>query len=385
MPHELTQKTFEARMAADGQTLELLMYGPIGEDFWGDGGSIDAKVVAMALAEHKTAKKITLQVWSGGGDVWHGLAIYSALKNHGAKVTARIDGLAASAMTIVLCAADEIEMNEGGLYMIHEARGFTWGSAEEMTAYLEMMNRINSQGAAIYAARSGQPVETVRSMMAAETWMTAQEAKDKGFVTSTKPMKTMSANAAMCAKVPERFKPILAKLQLEDPTMTLPTNPPATPATPAPTPAATPAAPVATAPAATTPATPAVPATPVAQPVTMTAEQATQRASAIMSACVLAGKPEMASKYVDDPAQTAQSVQGALFAMVCAERAPSANSGPAAGDTPPANPNAKFEAEFEASASVYADMGLSKEQYVKSRRVDEGMDTLSMIPAKKAG
>lgn len=363
---------FEARMAADGETLELLMYGPIGSDWWGDGGTVDAKAVAKSLQAHKSAKTIRLQMNSIGGDPFHAIAIYSALKSHGAKVTATIDGLVASAATLITCAADVIEINEAGLYMIHEAAWGTYGTVAEQQSIIDATKRINEQSAAIYAARSGQTLANVQAMMAATTWMTAQEAKEKGFVTSTKPLKTMSASVrpGLFVNVPDHIKPILAKLQSEEPEMNVnPNQPPAAPVVPA----------------ATAPATPApapAPAVPVAQPVAMTAVEATQRASAITSACVLAGKPELASKYIDDPAETAQGVQAKLFSMVCSERAPAANGGEAAGETKPANPNTKFESEFDAAADVYAQMGLSKEQYVKSRRVDEGLDKLSLVPAK---
>ena len=108
-----------------------------------------------------------------------------------------------------------------------------------------------------------------------------------------------------------------------------------------------------------------------------------ERASGITSACVLAGKADLASKYIDDPAATPESVKSALFGMMCSERAPVPNGAPAPGTSTAANPNAKYEAEFDAHPDVYAAMGVSKEQYVLSRRRDDGLDKLSIVPAKK--
>lgn len=381
---------FEARMSADNQTLDLLMYGPIGTDWYGDGSRIDAKAVVTALNANKTAKQINLQINSPGGEVFQAFAMYTALKDHPAKVVGAIDGLCASSMTLIAAACDEIVMSEAGLFMIHEASWGSYGSVADQEATLVATKKMNEITAAAYAARSGQPLADVVSMMAKETWMTAKEAKDKGFVTSTKALKTMSAAAVpgQFANVPDHIKPILAKLQMkEEPTMTMPTPTPApaVPAAPA-APAVVPppaAPPVAVVPPAAPPVVPPV-FPPVAQPVQMTAAEATMRASQITSACVLAGKPEMASKWIDDPLQTPQSVQSALFATMCAERAPKGESGPGAGTPPPpANPNLKFEAEYDAAGDVYPSMGLSKEQYVKSRRVDEGLDKLSMVPVKK--
>jgi len=378
-------RRFECRMAADGARLDLLMYGPIGTDWYGDGSRIDAKAVATTLNANKSVKEIRLQIASAGGDPFHALAMYSVLKDHPAKKVGVIEGLCASSMTVVAAACDELEMSEAGLFMIHEAKWGTFGTVAEQQSTLDATAAMNSTAAEIYAARTKKPIQDIKALMAKETWMTAKEAKDQGFVDSTKPLQTMSAVACpgQFSNVPDHIKPILAKLQ-EDVSMTTPAPGSATPP-PAPAAVATPAAPAVPAPAAPAPAA-AAPAVPVAQPVAPTAEMAaaikaaTERASAITSACVMAGKPEMASKYIDDPAATVASVQGALLQLVCNDRKPSGDTGAGAGDP---NPNAKFEKEFDDNAETYAQMGLSKEQYVKSRRIDERLEKLPIVPVKK--
>lgn len=366
-----TSPKFEAK--ASGDTLELLMYGYVGTDYWGDGSAIDAVAVAKTLQQHKSAKLIHLQVSSGGGDLFHALAMYSALKSHGAKVKATIHGLCGSAMTVIVCSADEIEMSEAGLYMIHEAQWGTYGTAAEQESILEATQKCNEMSAAIYAARTGKTAAECRKMMADVTWMTANEAKDNGFITSVSALKTMSAEFRpdQFSNVPERIKPLLAKLQTEGtPTMTQPTPTPVP--TPAPAASAAPATPVATA-AAVAPLAPATPVTPAVDPVAA----ATQRCSQITSACMLAGKGELASKYIDDPAQSIDTVRGALLTMVCNERQPS-DAGNGGGQQQPANPNAKYEAEFEANKTLYAEMSLTKEAYVRGRRIDDGLESLPM-------
>lgn len=376
-------------MSADGGALDLMMYAPIGSDYWGDGSMVDAKAIAEKLAANKSVKQINLAVSSVGGDAFHAVAIYTALKEHPARVVATIEGLCASAMAIVVCAADEIVMSEAGLFMIHEASWGTYGFAAEQEAALNATKAVNEISANIIAARSGQSVATIKQMMNVETWMTAEDAKAKGFVNRTMPLKTMSASAGsgMFLKVPEAVRPLLAKLIKESESM----DPAPTP-TPAPTPApaasggTTPPAPAPTpAPVATVPAVPATqPTPPVAQPVAMTADQATKRATGIMAACVLAKKPELATKYVEDPMQTVESVQQALLQMVCAGAAPpvhvpAANAG--GNPVPPAdNHNARFEQEWEAAK---ASMTVSKEDYVKCRRIDEGLDKLQAPGRKK--
>lgn len=373
MPREASPK-FEA--SVNGDVLNLLMYGYIGTDWYGDGSMIDAQAVAKVLNQNRSAKEIRLQVSSGGGDAFHALAIYQALKQHGAKVVANIQGIAASAMTLIVCAADEIVMNAAGLFMIHEGRWGTFGTVAEQQATLEATKKINEQSAAIYAARSGQSVADVKQMMAVETWFTAEEAKAKGFVNTISPLKAMSAafRPDQFLNVPERIKPLLANLQMQgSPPMTTPapaavtppTTPPAapavtTPVTPAPAAAAPPAAPAASA----VPLTVATPADP------MLAER--QRSSQITAACQMAGHPELAAKHIEQGTDLA-SVQAALLTAVCAERKPTGDGGNG-GEPAPANPNAKFEKEFADNLSLYAEMGLTKEAYVSGRRLDEGLD-----------
>ena len=233
MPRESSPK-FEAKV--EGDVLTMLMYGYIGTDWYGDGSMIDAQRVAKVLNQNKSAKEIKLVVSSGGGDTFHALAMYQELKQHGAKIIANIQGIAASAATLIVCAADEIVMSDAGLFMIHEAQWGTYGTVAEQQATLDATKKTNERAAAIYAARTGLPLAEIKDMMAVETWFTAEEAKTKGFVTAISALKTMAAEFGpdQFTNVPERIKPLLANLQKGTMSMSnaTPTNP-ATPVAPA--------------------------------------------------------------------------------------------------------------------------------------------------------
>ena len=128
---------------------------------------------------------ITLRVNSPGGDVYEGLAIMNQLRNHPGKVTAYVEGLAASAASfIVVGGADELIMNRNSELMIHDAMSMVSGNAEEITTALAGLERASNNIASIYAEKSGGDVDAWREAMRAETWFTAEEAVEAGLADS---------------------------------------------------------------------------------------------------------------------------------------------------------------------------------------------------------
>lgn len=128
---------------------------------------------------------ITLRVNSPGGDVYQGLAIMNQLRNHPGKVTAYVEGLAASAASfIVVGGADELIMNKNSELMIHDAISMVSGNAEEITTALAGLERASENIASIYAEKAGGDSEPWREAMRAETWFTAEEAVEAGLADS---------------------------------------------------------------------------------------------------------------------------------------------------------------------------------------------------------
>jgi ATP-dependent Clp endopeptidase proteolytic subunit ClpP len=128
-----------------------------------------------------TAGTIEVQINSPGGNVFDGLAIYNALRLHPARIVTRVDGLAASAASVIAQAGDHRIMVSSSQMMIHEAWGVAVGNAADMLDMATLLEQQNTVLAELYAERSGGDVDNFRQMMATETWFTAQAAVDAGL------------------------------------------------------------------------------------------------------------------------------------------------------------------------------------------------------------
>lgn len=166
------------RLEKKGKRLELDLYGTVGS-IWDDGINA-AKVVAL-LRNAEDVTEIECRINSMGGNAFDGIAIMNALKDHPAEVTVKVDGLAASAASIIAMAGDTIEMGEGSFLMVHRASGFVYGQADDMLKTAEILEKADGEIIDVYARRSKKPVETVRGWVEAETWFTGQEAVDAGL------------------------------------------------------------------------------------------------------------------------------------------------------------------------------------------------------------
>lgn len=125
--------------------------------------------------------EINLSIHSPGGDVLDGWAIYNSLKNNKARVTARVEGLAASMASVILMAADTVEIPENAYIMIHNPWGFAVGDAEEMRDTADLLDKLGNGLVNAYASRTGNDEDEIREMMSAETWMDGKEAVERGF------------------------------------------------------------------------------------------------------------------------------------------------------------------------------------------------------------
>ena len=125
--------------------------------------------------------EVEVHVNSPGGAVWDGIAIMNALKAHRAKVIMIVDGLAASAASIVVMAGDEVVMAEGSQMMVHQASGGVWGNADYIRDMAAILDKIDNNLAGIYARRTGGTRASWRDLMRAETWYNADEAVEAGL------------------------------------------------------------------------------------------------------------------------------------------------------------------------------------------------------------
>jgi ATP-dependent Clp protease protease subunit len=160
---------------------EILIYSDIGENWFGDG--VTAKAVKAQLDEMEG--DITIRINSPGGDVFDGFAIYNLLNQHDGKKTVHIDGMAASAASVIAMAGDSITMAENALMMIHDPWTVSVGSAGDMRATADLLDKVSGSIVTTYRAQTDIEEADLTAMMAAETWMNAAEAIEKGFATET--------------------------------------------------------------------------------------------------------------------------------------------------------------------------------------------------------
>lgn len=166
------------RLIVNGQ---LMLFGTVGDVFLFSGDYFTAGEVIEALAQ--MSGDITVRLNSIGGFIHEGTPIYHALKNHPGKVTLIVEGIAASAASLIAMAGDRILIRKGAEMMIHDPARDTGsrGTAAEHQKTAAELEAAATEFAQIYATRSGQMPEKVREMMVAETYLTADEAVEFGF------------------------------------------------------------------------------------------------------------------------------------------------------------------------------------------------------------
>lgn len=163
------------RIEASGDEATVYVYDAIG--YWG----VEAQDFVKEIDAIK-AKTIHLRINSPGGDVFDARAMKTALENHSAHVIAHIDGLAASAASFLMLAADDIEIADGGFIMIHEPWGFSMGTASDMRATADLLDKVNDAIVNDYSKATGKEITQIRQWMSDETWFSASEALEHGFV-----------------------------------------------------------------------------------------------------------------------------------------------------------------------------------------------------------
>lgn len=165
--------------AADGSTVATIrMYGPI--DSWGGWWGISTKDVGDVLdALPDTVTQIILRINSPGGHVFEGVSILNMLRAHKAKVIAVVDGLAASAASVIAAGCDETVMSPGTQMMIHSPLVFMYGNAAEMRKEADILDGIQNSIIEIYQAKAGDA--DWPQMLVDETWFTAAEAVEQGL------------------------------------------------------------------------------------------------------------------------------------------------------------------------------------------------------------
>lgn len=148
---------------------EIGYFGHSAKDFANDLNAMDVDA-------------IDLHVNSPGGDIFDGLAIYQALKNHRAQVTVHVDGLAASIASVIALAGDRVVMAPKATMMIHDGWTVGAGNAADLRKTADLLDKESDIIASVYADKAGTPADFWRDRMRDETWYNAEEALAAGLV-----------------------------------------------------------------------------------------------------------------------------------------------------------------------------------------------------------
>ncbi|EJD6474851.1 ClpP-like prohead protease/major capsid protein fusion protein [Providencia rettgeri] len=199
------EKSWFQMKAISETSADIYIYDEIG--MWG----VSAKRFTEDLISLGNISHINLHIHSPGGEVFEGIAIYNQLKNHNATITVYIDGLAASMASVIAMVGDEVKMPKNAMMMIHKPWGVSWGDANDMRDYADLLDKVENVLIPAYMEKTGKTKEEIEAMLGEETWLTAEECVEHGFAnTVIEPVKAM---ASLSSKRIEEFKSMPKSLQ----------------------------------------------------------------------------------------------------------------------------------------------------------------------------
>ena len=134
------------------------------------------------VIDEANGEDLEVEINSGGGSVFAGSEIYTMLKDYKGHVTVKIVGLAASAASVIAMAGNKVMMSPTAQMMIHNVSTYTSGDYRDMEHSAEVLKSANKTIANAYRLKTGKTQEELLKLMDDETWMTAQKAKELGFI-----------------------------------------------------------------------------------------------------------------------------------------------------------------------------------------------------------
>ena len=172
----------EVRAATHDDDNTISILEQIGEDWW-TGEGVTAKRISAAL-RGIGKNDVVVTINSPGGDYFEGLAIYNLLRDHPAKVTVKIAGIAASAASVIAMAGDEVQIARAGFIMIHNTWVVAAGDRHGLRDVADWLQPFDETAVDIYAARTGLDAKEVGKMLDRETWIGGKDAVEQGFADS---------------------------------------------------------------------------------------------------------------------------------------------------------------------------------------------------------
>lgn len=196
-PKVLERWNPEVRQAAEkDEENTISVLDVIGEDWFSEG--VTSKRISAALRAIGK-KDVTVVINSPGGDYFEGLAIYNMLREHPAKVTVKIVGIAASAASVIAMAGDDIQIARAGFLMIHNTWVVAIGDRHALRDVADWLEPFDAAAVDIYSARTGMKDDELGKMMDREAWIGGADAVAKGFadrLLSSDEVETKAKNSA---------------------------------------------------------------------------------------------------------------------------------------------------------------------------------------------
>jgi ATP-dependent Clp protease protease subunit len=156
----------------------LELYGTIAEESWFD----DDITPGMFREElFSGTGPVTIWINSPGGDCFAASQIYTMLMDYKGPITVKIDGIAASAASVIAMAGTEVLMSPTAMLMIHNPATIAFGDHQDMEKAIDMLNEVKESIINAYELKTSQPRKTLSKMMDEETWMNAKKAVEMGF------------------------------------------------------------------------------------------------------------------------------------------------------------------------------------------------------------
>ena len=170
--------------------LTYRLNGPVLTDYELELCDLDSSIVKNYITandvhnilSHANGEDITFNVNSAGGSVFEASEIYTMLSTYKGKVVVNITGLAASAASYMILGANEINISKSAQIMIHKPTSAVEGDSVEMKRRINLLDATEESIANLYHDKTGIPKEEIVKMMFDETWLTADKAKELGFV-----------------------------------------------------------------------------------------------------------------------------------------------------------------------------------------------------------
>lgn len=209
-----TRAWFRFENAADAKSADLYIFDIIGDwidDLWGFDGVTTAKSFLAELAKlPDTVDTIRVHLNSPGGDVFSAVTIANTLRQHKATIEMSIEGLAASAATIVAMAGKTIRIGDNALMMIHNPWTIGIGESKDLRKTADELDKVRASIVATYRWHSELSDEALVALMDATTWMDADEAIANGFATEKveglRAAAALEPRALAKLRVPEKYR-----------------------------------------------------------------------------------------------------------------------------------------------------------------------------------